>query len=87
MLTAVPRILLTGPPRAGMTTLAGKLAGELAAIGVAVGGFLTREIREYGDRVGFIVEGIGGPLRYPESRRRRRQMRHRESLARPDTGS
>lgn len=61
MLTAVPRILLTGPPRAGKTTLVSRLAGELAASGVPVGGFLTQEIREDGDRVGFSVEEIGGP--------------------------
>ena len=61
MLTAVPRILLTGPPRAGKTTLVRRLAGELAASGVPVGGFLTQEIREDGDRVGFSVEEIGGP--------------------------
>jgi len=60
MLTAVPRLLLTGPPRAGKTTLAGRLADELPAAGVAVGGFLTREIREHGERVGFTVEEIGG---------------------------
>jgi nucleoside-triphosphatase len=56
----VPRILLTGPPRAGKTTLVSRLAGELAAGGFAVGGFLTREIREDGERVGFSVEEIGG---------------------------
>jgi len=60
MLTAVPRILLTGPPRAGKTTLAGRLADQLAAVGVSVGGFLTREIREDGERAGFTVEEIGG---------------------------
>jgi nucleoside-triphosphatase len=60
MLTTVPRMLLTGPPRAGKTTLAGRLADELPAVGVAVGGFLTREIRDDGERVGFTVEEIGG---------------------------
>jgi nucleoside-triphosphatase THEP1 len=60
MLTAVPRMLLTGPPRVGKTTLVGRLAGELPAVGVTVGGFLTREIREDGERVGFAVEEIGG---------------------------
>jgi len=53
-------MLLTGPPRAGKTTLAARLADELHAAGVAVGGFLTREIREDGERVGFTVEEIGG---------------------------
>jgi len=61
MLTAVPRILLTGPPRAGKTTLVSRLAGDLSARGVAVGGFLTQEIREDGERVGFSIQEIGGP--------------------------
>ena len=61
MLTALPRILLTGPPRAGKTTLVSRLADELTARGVAVGGFLTREMREGDIRVGFIAEEIGGP--------------------------
>jgi len=60
MLTAVPRMLLTSLPRAGKTALVGRLADELPAVGVAVGGFLTREIREDGETVGFTVEEIGG---------------------------
>jgi nucleoside-triphosphatase len=55
-----PRILLTGPPRSGKTTLVSRLAEELTTSGVTVGGFLTREIREEGERVGFTVEEIGG---------------------------
>ncbi len=61
VVSGVPRILLTGPPRAGKTTLVSRLASELAARGVAVGGFLTHEIRQDGERVGFAVEEIGGP--------------------------
>lgn len=61
MLTALPRILLTGPPRAGKSTLVSRLADQLTAYGVAVGGFLTREMREGDDRVGFTAEEIGGP--------------------------
>lgn len=60
MVTVVPRILLTGPPRAGKTTLVRRLAQELAASGVVVGGFVTQEIREEGQRAGFTVEEIGG---------------------------
>ncbi len=52
MRMAVPRILLTGPPRAGKTTLVSRLAAELTAVGVSPGGFV---------RVGFTVEEIGGP--------------------------
>jgi nucleoside-triphosphatase len=61
MLTEVPRILLTGPPGSGKTTLVSRLTDELTARGVTVSGFLTREVRENGDRVGFTVEEIGGP--------------------------
>lgn len=61
MRTSVPRILLTGPPRAGKSTLACRLAQGLTAIGIAVGGFVTHDIRENGERVGFTIEEIGGP--------------------------
>ncbi len=55
-----PRFLLTGPPRAGKTTLVTHLAERLRAGGVPVGGFVTREIREGGERTGFAIEEIGG---------------------------
>lgn len=60
MRTAVPQILLTGPPRSGKTTLVNKLLAELAARNVTVGGILTQEIREAGERVGFSVSEVGG---------------------------
>lgn len=56
----VPRFLLTGAPRAGKTTLACRLARELQASGVVTQGFTTRELREDGHRVGFLIEAIGG---------------------------
>jgi nucleoside-triphosphatase THEP1 len=61
MHTAVPQILLTGPPRSGKTTLICRLVHELSTRGVQVGGFVTREIRAEGERVGFTVAEIGGP--------------------------
>ena len=61
MRTGVPQILLTGPPRSGKTTLVSKLSAELAARNVTVGGILTQEIRDAGERVGFSVSEIGGP--------------------------
>jgi nucleoside-triphosphatase len=55
-----PRILLTGAPRAGKTTLVRRIVAELAISGIAVGGFITGELREQGRRVGFLAEAIGG---------------------------
>jgi nucleoside-triphosphatase len=56
----VPRILLTGAPRAGKTTLVSVIVRELQASGIVVAGFTTCELRERGGRVGFQVEAIGG---------------------------
>jgi nucleoside-triphosphatase len=55
-----PRLLLTGEPGAGKTTLAVRIIERLRAAGVSVGGFVTREIREHGQRAGFTIEDIGG---------------------------
>ncbi len=48
-------ILLTGRPRIGKTTIIQKFIQRCP---VAVGGFLTGEIREHGVRVGFTIESI-----------------------------
>ena len=55
----VPRILLTGAPRAGKTTLVSQIVRELQSSGIVVAGFTTRELRERGERTGFQVEAIG----------------------------
>ena len=55
-----PRILLTGAPRAGKTTLVRRIADALAISGTAIEGFTTGELLEDGHRVGFLAEGIGG---------------------------
>ena len=55
-----PRVLLTGAPRSGKTTLVTRIIAALQLHGVAVHGFTTRELREAGERVGFLVEAIGG---------------------------
>jgi nucleoside-triphosphatase len=55
-----PRILLTGAPRAGKTTLVRRIADELAISETAIEGFTTGELLEDGHRVGFLAEGIGG---------------------------
>jgi nucleoside-triphosphatase len=49
--------LLTGPPRAGKTTLIKQVVGEY--LGKA-GGFYTEEIREQGERVGFRLVTLDG---------------------------
>lgn len=56
----VNRFLLTGAPGTGKTTLVCKLARELRASTVTVGGFFTREVRAPAGRVGFEVEDFRG---------------------------
>ncbi len=48
-------ILLTGRPGIGKTTIIQTFARRCP---VSMGGFFTREIREYGTRVGFSIEAI-----------------------------
>jgi len=50
-------VLVSGPPGSGKTTLIEKV---IRAIHVPVTGFLTREIREKGSRVGFSIETMTG---------------------------
>jgi nucleoside-triphosphatase len=49
------KILITGKPGCGKTTLLARIAERL---GNKAGGMLTREIREHGRRVGFSVENL-----------------------------
>jgi nucleoside-triphosphatase len=52
-------VLVTGRPGVGKTTL---VRAVLEALGVRAMGFVTREIREGGDRVGFSIADLeGGP--------------------------
>jgi nucleoside-triphosphatase len=46
------KLLLTGPPRVGKTTLVDQLVPDLWEAGVPVRGLVTREVREHGRRVG-----------------------------------
>src|SRR5919204_6822522 len=54
------RILVEGRPGSGKTTIAARLAELLTNRGVELVGFVTREMREGGRRVGFEVETIDG---------------------------
>jgi nucleoside-triphosphatase len=57
-------LLLTGPPRCGKTTLVERVVEALEGR-LMVAGFLTREVREEGDRTGFDIitlEGEAAPL-------------------------
>jgi nucleoside-triphosphatase len=55
-----PRLLLEGRPGAGKTTAAAQVVELLRADGASVTGFLTRELREGGRRVGFALETLDG---------------------------
>jgi nucleoside-triphosphatase len=54
------RLLIEARPGRGKTTAIGRLAELLRADGVPLSGFLTREIREEGRRVGFEIETFAG---------------------------
>jgi nucleoside-triphosphatase len=52
-----PRILLTGPPRCGKTTVVQKVVARFKG---KAAGFYTREVREGGVRVGFEIVTLAG---------------------------
>jgi nucleoside-triphosphatase len=54
------RLLIEARPGAGKTTALSRLAERLRDDGVALSGFLTREIREGRRRVGFEIETLAG---------------------------
>ena len=57
-LTRFNNLLLTGPPGCGKTTALERVAEHLGDLRLA--GFLTLELREHGQRVGFEAVGLGG---------------------------
>jgi len=52
--------LVRGQPGCGKTTLVLRIARELADIGIRTAGFVTEEIREGGNRWGFLVRDLRG---------------------------
>ena len=52
-----PKVLLTGRPGCGKTTLIKRVVNELA---LPAGGFYTEEIRQSGQRVGFKIITLDG---------------------------
>lgn len=53
-------MLLTGPPGCGKTTVAERLLEHLREEGATVAGFVTTELREDGQRVGFRIRTADG---------------------------
>lgn len=54
------RVLVTGPPGSGKTTLTVRVVELLREAGEMLAGFTTREIKRGGRRTGFTIAGIGG---------------------------
>ncbi len=59
---------VTGAPGSGKTTLAVSVAEHLQRSGVPVGGFVTREVRIQGSRVGFDLIELGSGQTKPFAR-------------------
>ncbi|MGH3765385.1 MAG: nucleoside-triphosphatase [Pseudonocardiaceae bacterium] len=55
------RLLLDGPPKVGKTVVMCRLVELLRGRGAVVSGFVTDEMRERDQRVGFVVRDIAGP--------------------------
>ena len=59
-MAVVARIILTGPPGVGKTTLTLQVVDVLRDRGEMLAGFTTSEIRRGGRRTGFTITGLGG---------------------------
>jgi nucleoside-triphosphatase len=60
VLASPVRLLIAGRPGAGKTTALSRLSELLRAASVPLSGFLTRELRQRGRRVGFEIETFEG---------------------------
>jgi nucleoside-triphosphatase len=58
---SAPKLLVSGTPKSGKTTVVTRLVVLLRQAGVPVGGFVTSEQRVDGRRVGFVVNDLAGP--------------------------
>jgi nucleoside-triphosphatase len=54
------KVVIEGRPGSGKTTVAARVVELLHDAGIEVAGFLTRELREGGSRVGFEIESFDG---------------------------
>jgi len=63
-----PKILITGPPRCGKSTLISKLIEHFKMRNLKIHGFLTPEIRKENKREGFYVMDIYSKKRFPLAR-------------------
>ncbi|MFX0081050.1 MAG: NTPase [Candidatus Hodarchaeota archaeon] len=71
------KILITGPPRSGKSTLIGKLIEHFSNRQISVYGFLTPEVREGHNRIGFDLLNIKTKEREKLARKGNFDTKHR----------
>lgn len=62
------KILITGPPRCGKSTLISKLIDHFLQKNFKIYGFITPEIRKENKREGFYIQDIYSKMRFPLAR-------------------
>ena len=63
-----PKILITGPPRCGKSTMITKLIEFYSKKNYKIYGFLTPEVKHINKRVGFDVQDIFTKIKFPLAR-------------------